>query len=160
MIACAVKTAQNKLMEAGFAFEGDFIGCTQMEILSIEDRFAIQLPSCYRDFLGVMGRRAGALFLAGSDYSFPTVLRFRNDAEELLRKCLPEFKLPPTVFVFISHQGYNYSWFNCGKPADDPPVFLFTEGEKEPRMVSDSFSTWLLSAVDDDIAAYRELYKS
>jgi hypothetical protein len=64
--------------------------------------------------------------------------------------------LPPNAFVFFSHQGYSYAWFNC-HVHDDPPVFLFTDRDQESNTISPSFSTWLLSAVDDDIAAYREL---
>jgi hypothetical protein len=156
MICVAVETAKERLMEAGLALEGDFHGCTDQEIRSIEDHFQVQLPICYRDFLKVMGRYAGD-FMAGTDYSFPKMFGFRQGAEKVLQKHLPEYKLPPNAFVFFSHQGYNYEWFNCHDHADDPPVFLFSEVDKKPRTVSDSFSAWLLAAVNDDIAAYREL---
>jgi hypothetical protein len=160
MISTVVETAQHRLMETGLTFEGPFKGCSEQEILSIERRFGVQLPTCYRDFLMVMGRRAGA-FLVGSDYSFPRVFEFRNGAEALLRRCLPEFELSPTAFVFFSHPGYSYgsySWFNCHAHADDAPVFLYTDAyaELEPtRLVSPSFSAWLLSMVEYEIAAFQ-----
>jgi hypothetical protein len=158
MMSIAVDRARQKLMEAGLAFQGDFKGCTEQEILSLEDHFRVQLPASYRDFLTVMGRYAGA-FLVGSDYSYPKMFGFRAGAEALLQIWRPDITLPATAFVFFSHQGYNYEWFNCRHHADDPPVVLFTEElEKKPRTVAESFSAWLLGAVDDDIAAYRGLH--
>lgn len=156
MICTTVKTAKSKLLEGGLAAQDSFKGCTEEEIESLERRFALRLPQCYRDFLAVMGRAAGD-FLVGTDYSFPKMLEFRKDAEGLLRTSQADFKLPPTAFVFMFHQGYTFLFFDCHDDPDDPPVFMFTEGEKEPRKVSDSFSAWLLTAIEDDIAAHREL---
>ena len=158
MIIAAVKAAQIKLIEAGLGVDGDFKGCTEEEIRSVEDLFGIRLPLSYRGFLRVMGHGAGD-FLIGSDYSFPKMLGFRDGAEELLRQMQSGFTLSATSFVFISHQGYNFLWFDCSGQAVDPAIFLITELEKEPRKVAESFSAWLLSAVDDDITAYRELGK-
>jgi hypothetical protein len=158
VISDTVQTAQDRLAEAGLAFPGDFQGCTEQEVLSIEEHFRIQLPRCYRDFLTVMGRYAGD-FLVGSDYSFPKLVQIGEGAVALLRRCLPRFTLPRTAFVFFSHQGYTYEWFKCQYRDDDPPVVMFTELEREPRMISNSFSAWLLSAVDADIAASRALQK-
>jgi hypothetical protein len=154
MSCTAVKTAKSKLLESGLAGAESFKGCTQEEIESLERR-SLPLPQCYRDFLSVMGCAAGE-FLVGTDYSFPKMLEFRRDAEALLQSSQSDFKLPPTGFVFMFHQGYTFLFFDCHDNPDDPPVFMFTEGEKKPRKVSSSFSAWLLTAVEDDIAAYRE----
>jgi hypothetical protein len=158
MFCTAVKTAQSNLVESGLAMADSFKGCTEDEIKSLERRFSLRLPQCYRHFLAVMGREAGR-FLVGTDYSFSWMLRFdfRKAAEKLLQTSQSDFKLPPTAFVFLFHQGYTFLFFDCHNDPDDPPVFMFTEEEKEPRKVSDSFSVWLLTAVEDDIAAYREL---
>lgn len=152
----AVRTAQSKLLEAGLANPDSLRGCTEQEIKCIESRFALRLPRCYRDFLLIMGRSAGE-FLVGTDYSYPKVFAFRNDAEELLRTNRSDIKLSPSSFVFMFHQGHTFLYFHCNDDSDDPPVFMFTEIEKEPRKVADSFSAWLLTAVEDDISAYREL---
>jgi hypothetical protein len=155
MICIAVQTAKNKLLENGLAGQDSFQGCTEEEIQLIEHRFTLHLPQCYRDFLTVMGRAAGA-FLVGTDYSFPKMFEFRKHAEELLRTSQSDFQLPSTAFVFLFHQGYTFLFFDCSDNSDDPPVFIFTETEKKPRRVAASFSAWLLTAVEDDITAYRE----
>jgi hypothetical protein len=156
MLSVAVRTAQQKLMASGLGFEGSFEGCTEEEIRVVEEHFAIQLPASYRDFLSVMGHKAG-YFLQGSDYTYPKMLGFRKAADKVLRRCNPDYRMSATLFVFISHQDYSFLWFDCNDPTGDPPVFLFTEQEKEPRKVSDSFSAWLLFAVEDDIASYQKL---
>lgn len=155
MICTAVKTAKSKLLESRLATSDSFRGCTEEEIKSLERRFSLHLPQCYRDFLGVMGWAAGE-FLVGTDYSFPKMLQFRKDAEELLQTSQSDFKLSFTAFVFMFHQGYTFLFFDCRDDPNDPPVFMFTEAEKEPRKVSDGFSAWLLTAVEDDIAAHRK----
>jgi hypothetical protein len=156
MTCTAVTTARSKLLEAGLAGPESLKGCTEEEIKSLDRQFSFHLPRCYRDFLSVMGRGAGD-FLVGTDYSFPKMLEFRKDAEGLLRTSQADFELPSTAFVFMFHQGYTFLFFDCHDDPDDPPVFMFTEGEREPRKVSESFSAWLLTAVEDDIAAHREV---
>ena len=156
MSCTALDTARSKLMDAGLAGPHSFKGCTEQQIKSIEDKLSLRLPRCYRDFLSVMGREAGE-FLVGTDYSFPKVLDFRSEAENLLRTTPSNFLLAQDLFVFMFHQGYTFLFFNCHDDSDDPPVFMFTEADKEPSRVSDSFSAWLLIAVADDIAAWREL---
>ncbi|HKI33759.1 MAG TPA: SMI1/KNR4 family protein [Gemmataceae bacterium] len=154
MICTAVNTATSKLVQTGLAGPDSFQGCMGEEVKSLEGQFSLRLPQCYRDFLSVMGRAAGE-FLLGTDYSFPKMLGFRKDAEGLLQTSQSNFKLPPTAFVFMFHQGYTVLFFDCHDDPDDPPVFMFTEAEKEPRKIADSFSAWLLIAVEDDIAASR-----
>jgi hypothetical protein len=156
MICTALETAKRKLLDAGLAGPNSFAGCTEEEVQSIEARFSIRLPKCYRDFLVVMGRTAGE-FLVGTDYSFPKMLEFRKGAEELIQTCQSNFKLSSTAFVFMFHQGYTFLFFDCHGDPDDPPVLMFTETGNEPREVANSFSSWLLVAVEDDIVANREL---
>lgn len=66
MTCTAVTTARSNLLEAGLAGPDSFKGCTEEEITSLDRRFSLHLPQCYRDFLAVMGRAAGA-FLVGTD---------------------------------------------------------------------------------------------
>ena len=64
--------------------------------------------------------------------------------------------LPATAFVFVMHQGYTMLYFDC-TDGDDPPVYLFTDGEPAPRKVFDKFSAWLLQCLEDEIEAYESL---
>jgi hypothetical protein len=64
--------------------------------------------------------------------------------------------LDPADFVFAVHQGYTFLFFRCGG-SDDPPVFLYEEGETRFRQVADSFSAWLVGCAQDEIDADAEL---
>jgi hypothetical protein len=156
MTCTAVIEARQKLMESGLAPPDSFKGCTEKQIRLIESRASLRLPKCYRDFLAVMGVSAGN-FLAGNDYCFPFVLKFRKSAEALLQSYQASFRLPAPAFVFIISQGCAFLFFYCEDSVEDPPVFMFTEDDSEPRRVFDSFSSWLLTAVEKDIALYQEL---
>ena len=151
MICNAVKTAKRKLLEAGLAVQDSFKGCTNDEIKSLEARCSVCLPRCYRDFLAIMGYAAGD-FLIGTDYSFPKMFDFRKDAESLLQTSRSNFKLSRLAFVFMFHQGYTFLFFDCDDNPDDPRVLMFTESENEPREVANSFSGWLLTAIEAEAA--------
>lgn len=101
-----------------------------------------------------MGRCAG-LFLVGSDYAYPTLLGFRKHAKRLVKEAKVTFALTESSFVFLMHQGYSFLFFDCSAADNDPPVYLFTETEKEPRKVYGAFSQWLLQAIKDDEEAYK-----
>ena len=75
-----------------------------------------------------------------------------------LRHCDTEFVLSKHDFVFLVHQGYQFLFFDTIY-ADDPPVFLYSDNEHEPKKIFDHFSEWLLAAVDDEIEAFESLMK-
>ena len=149
----AIEIARKELLNAGLAQASSFVGCTEEEINSLERTFALCLPRCYREFLALMGRSAGE-FMEGTDYSFPGLLVFRKDAERLLHSGQSEFRLATPAFVFAFHQGYTFLFFDS--EINDPPVLMFTESAKKPTKISNSFSDWLLNAVQEDIADYKE----
>lgn len=69
-----------------------------------------------RRFLMTLGRSVGE-FIRGTDFLFPCVLTLHKAAESLLRQC--------------GRRGYQFLFF--GRLAgDDPPLFLFLEGNRSP----------------------------
>ncbi len=151
-----VKAAIKRLVDAGLATRQSIRGCTTDELKRLEANCSLRLPSTYKNFLRAMGHDAGD-FLVGSDYAYPKLIGFRDSAVRLLSECQSTYTLPSTAFVFLFHQGYSFLFFDVHAGKEDPEVNLFTDSERAPRSVYDSFSTWLHAAIDDDIAAYREL---
>lgn len=149
---------KKRLVEANLANPTSFVGCTPSEIASLETTFGLRLPESYKEFLAAMGRAAGR-FLVGTDFLLKMIdLQFREGAEKLLRCCESGFVLPSDAYVFLFHQGYTFLFFRCaGHP--DPPLSMFTEAESFPLEVARSFSTWLVRAVDDQIAVWREVQR-
>jgi hypothetical protein len=54
------------------------------------------------------------------------------------------------------HQGYEFLFFDT-EFANDPAVFLFTDGDERPQQVYQHFSDWLMASVADEISAYQDL---
>ncbi len=149
----AVLQARDKLIAAEMATVDSLVECTAADIAAIEHRFAIKLPGCYVYFLETMGRDP-ASFLSGTDFTFPELLDFREQAKELLIYDAIDFALPTDAFVVLFHGGYVFAFLHCND-GDDPPIYLYEQGVPQPRKVADSFSLWLHMLVDDDIAIER-----
>jgi hypothetical protein len=94
-----------------------------------------------------MGRGAGQFFL-GTDMFFPTLLKLRDAAVEMLESEGASFSLSGTDFVFLMHQGYQFAYFDTAA-GDDPPVSMYVEEDTEPSRLAESFSEWLLTSVDE-----------
>jgi hypothetical protein len=117
-------------------------------VQEVEKQAGGPLPAVYRAFLERMGRSTGD-FMRGSDFLYPTLLTVRDQAEALLRDCGGKWRLPETAFVFMSHQGYQFLFFDR-LAGDDPPVHYYLDGDARPQEVFSSFSKWLVQCVADE----------
>ena len=134
----------NMLLTKKLAIPEGIQGCTQEEVEKIEKHFKVTLPGLYKDFLLRMGHGAGE-YLVGTDIFYKYIFDLKEGAEELLEEDNAEFKLPEHVFVFASHQGYQYMYFDLADNMDDPPVYYYLEGSGAPEKKWDSFSRFLLT---------------
>jgi len=146
----SVKYAVDRLTQTGLTDSDTLVGCSREAIGELQTKLNVQLPASYIDFLQSMGRMAGE-FMVGTDYSIDRLVSFRDAAEKLFRA--KGLSFAESEFVFASHQGYTFLYFNtaCG---EDPPVLMLTESESLPTQIAQSFSEWLRMAVEDDIEAY------
>ena len=131
-------------------------GCSEADIVALENKVALTLPRTYRAFLAAMGRSAGD-FLCGTDFLYAD-LPLRAYADDLLSESEVPLALDRDDFVFAMHQGYTFLFFRCGI-SDDPPVFLYDENKTSFQRVAYSFSSWLASAAQDEIALAAEVRK-
>ncbi|MBC6419526.1 MAG: SMI1/KNR4 family protein [Prochloron sp. SP5CPC1] len=141
---------QNQLLETALASSEEIQGCSAEEIEVIESKFKLQLPATYKDFLRICGHRAEK-FYAGTDMFYPDILELRAYAENLLKENEVDFQLPDAAFVFSMHQGYQFDYFHTEPQDDNPPVYYYLEGEKLPKKISESFSSFLLQSVEDHV---------
>lgn len=111
-------------------FQGKIAPCDEAQIYSIEQRCNIFLPKAYRDFLLWGGISAGG-FLRDSNLFYDSSSQFlemREIAEELLIEDDFIDLLPEDAFVFDIHQGYIF-WFFRTVDGDDPPVYIYQQGD-------------------------------
>lgn len=155
MASDSVHEVVRELTAAGLVTPETLQGCSEQEIAALERDLGVQLPAIYREFLAVMGRRAGTFF-EGTDFLYRDLPTLREQAEHLLRRCNAGLALDHSDFVFAVHQGYTFLFFRCGG-SDDPPVRLYEEDETSFREVAKSFSSWLVGAARDEIDADADL---
>ena len=116
-------------------------------IESIEDKFAVTLPLVYKEFLRLMGDGAGE-YMKGSSVFFNELFLLEQWTTELiLENNIPH--LPPGSFVFWMHQGYQAAYFTLDD-GDDPPVFLFSEGDDNDgfELVENSLTKFFLTQLE------------
>lgn len=133
---------RRRLVSSGLVTEYQLQGCSPDEISVLESHYAVTLPAMYRAFLTVAGRGAGTLLL-GTDFTSPLLLGLREGAEELLRDSGSAVTLPRDAFVFLMHQGYQFSTVGTGPDLDDAPVSSFTEGDDALTQTDPTFSAFL-----------------
>lgn len=138
---------KKQLIELKIALPQELLGCTQDEVIKLEQQLRIYFPKAYQEFLLLMGHGAGN-FLRGSDCFFEHLLCLQNWAVKLLQENNFSESLPEDAFVFLMHQGYQFSFFRLSE-GDDPPTYYYCEGSDQNFTRShDRLSDFLATEVE------------
>jgi SMI1 / KNR4 family (SUKH-1) len=135
-----------------------FVGYSEREITDAEARLGICFPVVFRTYLHEMARSPGDLFRASHLAGIADFERFRDDALELLGDTDPALTLPREAVVFLFHQGYTFVYLLATGAFDGPPM-QWTETEREPRRVAETFAEMVnaeLRLMETNNQAYRE----
>ena len=144
------------VVASSLSTQRDIRGCSDAEIRELENHFEIRLPKVYKDFLKRMGKGAG-LFMQGTDIFYEWLFGNREAMEDVLTLDKNPFSISKQVFVFSSHQGYIFHFFDTSAAQDDPPVYGYGEGELKPRLVNESLSDFLKTAIDEQIEGWAQV---
>jgi hypothetical protein len=127
---------------------GDLLGCSDAEIADLmRVQQVTRVPSLYRDFLRVMGRRPYPL-MTGTDWSYEDLLVIKGSFRELLAEDDADPALLDDALVIALHQGYVVYYIpGVGTAPDDPGVWTYVEGE-QPTNPWPTFRAFLLSLAD------------
>src|SRR4051812_35680199 len=109
-----------RVLDGGLSSESSVVGCSDIEILDLERYFDIRLPEAYKQFLNQIGKGAG-LFMRGTDFFYDRLFDNRKALQEVLDLEHNPFVLSRDTFVFSSHQGYIFFFFDTAQDLDDPP---------------------------------------
>lgn len=139
---------KKQLIELQLVKPDELAGCTCDEVIAIEQQLGISLPRCYQEFLLSMGHSAGQ-FLRGSDCFFNNLPQLQEWAVELLQENNFAESLPEDAFIFLMHQGYQFSFFRVSEGAD-PPTYSYCEGTNQTSFIKshESFSEFLATEVE------------
>lgn len=121
--------AWNDAVTVKFSDDGDFLGskwalrhirsrtaieaCSGAELERFQQDRNLELPAAYVRFLEALGSSSGQ-FLQGSDFLFEQLDGLQSGAQALLEEDEGP-ALPEDTFVFCSHQGYQFLFFNLGE---------------------------------------------
>lgn len=139
---------KNQLIELKLARQDELVGCIRDEVRAIEQNLGISEPLAYQEFLLSMGCGAGK-FLRGSDCFFDRLFQIQEWAIELLQENNFPRSLPDDAFIFLMHQGYQFSFFRLSEGAD-PPTYSYCEGTDRTSFIKshESFSEFLAAEVE------------
>jgi hypothetical protein len=98
--------------------------------------------------------KTGDKFLRGEDCFIDRIFELREYAIELLKEDTSDFNLKKEYFVFYSHQGYIFAFFNTLE--ENPPIYLYHEGEIEPKVIYNSFAIFLEELLNEHIKITRK----
>ncbi|MBR8826817.1 MAG: SMI1/KNR4 family protein [Gomphosphaeria aponina SAG 52.96 = DSM 107014] len=112
--------------------------CNLKEIIKLEKQLGIKLPSAYQEFLRIMGKGAGQ-----------HLFELQPAAVELLEENDFPQVLPQDAFVFLMHQGYQFSFFRLSE-GENPPTYSYCEGETQQDFIKshERFSEFLATEVE------------
>ncbi|REC44637.1 SMI1/KNR4 family protein [Chryseobacterium pennipullorum] len=99
-------------------------GCSDTEILSIEDRLGTQLPEAYKEYLKSIGKKFLFEFFDAEQMSFEDY----EDINEYVTETLMEtgFSFEKEAFP-ISHRRYDYFRFFYLNESENPDIWFFDE---------------------------------
>jgi len=119
----------------------NIIGLESFQIDKIEKFYSLKLPEDYKFFLKTMGLDGGG-FMKGEDCFYDRIFELKNYALELLEDDETEFKLKDSYFVFYSHQGYIFAYFDTSKNNIDPSIYYYMEGDMVPNKKYDDMNSF------------------
>lgn len=139
---------KKQLIDLKLVSPDELIGCTQDEVIQLEQELGVWLPKAYQEFLLLMGYGRGK-FLRGSDCFFRDLPFLKDWAIELLEENNFPASLPEDAFVFLMHQGYQFSFFRVSE-GEDPPTYSYCEGTNETSFIrsDDKYSDFLMTEVE------------
>lgn len=143
-----IKEFADLLIKHELATSDELHGCSEKEIEALERHIGTSLPKSYREFLALMGHKAGN-FLRGSDFLYKDLFELTAFTKETLMK--GPFQLPDDAFVFFSHQGYIFAYFRLSD-GNDPAIYTYMEGEPNPQKWASSFSEYLEKSLAEQLS--------
>ncbi len=135
-----------------------FAGYSAREITDAEARLGICFPAVFRTYLREMAKSPGDLFRGSHLAGIADFEQFRYDALELMAETDPALTLPRDAVVFLFHHGYTFVYHLATGAFDSPPM-QWTETEREPRQVAETFAEMVnaeLRLMETNNQAYRE----
>lgn len=140
-----IQEIKDELIRKGIASEDSIVGVSQAEIDQLESKLGVVFPAMYKQYLLLLGRKAGGLFDDVNCF-FGDVAGLRGEVEEMIEEEGLEFVIPETAVVFSGYQGFQYHYF-ISEGSEDPEVYRLMDGGEPPEKITDTFTAYLKSII-------------
>src|SRR4051812_9293657 len=137
--AYVFRNTPRKLIDLHYQRLTTFAGYSDAEVAQAQHRLGVRFPVVFRAFLLEMARNPGDLFRGSELAGIAMFEAFRADALALMMETSSTLTLPSEAVIFLSHQGYTFTYIMAMGGVDGPPL-QWTEGEKLPREVASTFA--------------------
>ncbi len=119
------------------------IGCTNDEIIRLEDSLGYSLPSSYKEFLSLLGKDYDGV-MVGTNCFISDINSNNEYLPELLQENNLSHFIPTEKYLaFFCHQGYMMAWFSLPAESENPLCMHFFEGSTKEPKVYGTFSEFM-----------------
>lgn len=132
----------------------DMKGLSSFQVDEIEKFHEVKLPENYKHLLMSMGLDGGG-FMKGEDFFYDRIFELKDYASELLEEDESRFSLKASHFVFYSHQGYIFAYFDTFENNIDPSIYYYVEGDLIPSRKYNSLEEFLKEKIDSYPAGHN-----
>ena len=141
-------------------------GCSEANVVALEQELGYALPAEYKKFLLVMGIEANG-FEDDALWTFDMLPDIEKRAHEIIQNSARNsdgelirepFKLPEKAFVYLAGDT-DFIFFDASL-GDDPPVHLYVETQDVPSKSINSFTEWLQFELDDIVETAADLERA
>jgi SMI1 / KNR4 family (SUKH-1) len=118
-------------LEKNIVISSDIKEMSHRDIVCIENKFDVNLPSIYKDFLSVCGNGGGQLIDNSLLHYPPSLLHLYEGVQEMIDEDIENVyePIPNNAFFFASKLGAHYWYFICDENPD-PIVYYITAGDE------------------------------
>ncbi|MFC4424861.1 SMI1/KNR4 family protein [Deinococcus navajonensis] len=127
-------------------------GCSEDELAELaRAQHVAKLPETYVEFMRRVGKTKDFVSI-GSDWAYPEVCTLKTSMIQILNEEWPDYEIDESIYVFHSHQGYQFAFFFGKDLSDNPPVYYYRFDQKSIELIYQSFLEWLETTLSGRIS--------
>ncbi|MEL6525445.1 MAG: SMI1/KNR4 family protein [Chloroflexota bacterium] len=89
-----------------------------------------------------LGKKCPGGIFTGEDLYYESVIELKEVFAEFLVYENIKWEIPDSAFIFWTHHDYKFYFFDV-EDGNNPPVYVFIQGDTQPKRVATSFSVQL-----------------
>lgn len=136
-------------------------GCSESEILLLENKYDVILPLSYKVFLRNFGHGLGGGIMKEIDILYDKIFNLTNVIRNEVLVDEGDPVLPNKAFVFAGRYNEQFMFFNADGLEEEPSIFYYMIDDEKFRKIGDSIFDILESEIEESLSIkhYREQNK-